>query len=46
MNLAGISVLLGLLALAWVTMPYGLLILLGLAWLIFHRSDPPDDSTP
>lgn len=33
MNLAGISIALGLLTLAVVTMPWGLLILAGMAWV-------------
>lgn len=33
MNLGGISVVLGLLALAAYTLPWGILILLGMAWV-------------
>lgn len=33
--LAGFSIALGLLALAWVTFPYGLVIVAGLAWLMW-----------
>lgn len=33
MNWAGISVVIGLLALAAVTMPYGIVILIGMAWV-------------
>jgi hypothetical protein len=32
MNLAGISIALGLLTLAWVTLPWGLILLAGLVW--------------
>jgi hypothetical protein len=33
--LAGLSIALGLLALAWVTLPYGVVILAGLAFLFW-----------
>jgi hypothetical protein len=33
MNWAGLSVVVGLVGLAFVTMPYGLVILAGLAWV-------------
>lgn len=33
MNLANVSVTIGLVTLAFVTMPYGLLILAGMAWI-------------
>lgn len=36
MNLAGLSVTAGLVVLAFMTMPYGLVILAGLAWVVFR----------
>lgn len=33
MNLGAVFVIIGLLGLAWFTMPWGILILLGLGWL-------------
>lgn len=33
MNWAGLSIVIGLLALAIVTMPYGIAILIGMAWV-------------
>lgn len=33
MNLAGLSIVISLLGLAWFSMPWGLLILAGLAWV-------------
>jgi len=34
-NLAGISVAIGLVVIAMTTMPYGVVILIGLAWLVW-----------
>jgi hypothetical protein len=33
MNLGGLSIVFGLLALVWATMPWGLILLAGMAWL-------------
>lgn len=37
MNWAGISIFLGLVTLGFVTMPYGIVILVALAWFMMRR---------